>query len=164
MRHFATAEADVDLYLVAFGDEPAQVAQLDRVVAIVSARAELEFLDLDHFLFFARSVRFLLFFKLELAEVHDAAHRRVGIWNDLDQIHFRFGRHAQCIIATNHAHLFTVRANQAHSRNTNFAIPPVLFFGADTASSNKPKSLKSRRKISLSPFPCAIFRRTDRVS
>src|SRR5690606_35139301 len=46
VAHLAATETDVDLDLVAFLKEPAHLAQLDLVVALVSHRTELHFLDL----------------------------------------------------------------------------------------------------------------------
>jgi hypothetical protein len=47
VSHFTTTETQGDLGLVAFIEETDQVTQLDVVVAIISARTELDFLDLD---------------------------------------------------------------------------------------------------------------------
>jgi hypothetical protein len=47
VRHFATAEPQRDLGLVALLEELDQVAQLDLVIALVRAGAKLDLLDLD---------------------------------------------------------------------------------------------------------------------
>src|SRR5690606_7317383 len=73
VANLATAEADVDLDLLAILQEAAHVAQLDLVVALVGDRAELHFLDLDLLgLLLGLAGPFLLF-ELKLAEVHDLA-------------------------------------------------------------------------------------------
>ena len=60
VRHLAAAEAQRHLGLVALLEEPDQVAQLDLVVALVGARPELDFLDLDLLLLELGLVRLLL--------------------------------------------------------------------------------------------------------
>ena len=92
----AAAVAQRDLALVAvFGDEAAQVAHLDRVVAFVGAGAELDFLDLDDLLLALGFGGLLLLLVLELAVVHQPAHRRVRRGCDLDQIDVQLAGHAQ---------------------------------------------------------------------
>ena len=49
--HFAAPETQRDLRLVAFVQEADQVAQLDRIVAVIGTRPEFDLLDLDDFLF-----------------------------------------------------------------------------------------------------------------
>src|SRR5207342_1049662 len=86
VAHLAATEADVDLDLVALFQEAAHVAQLDLVVALVGDGAELHFLDFDLLLLLLRSSGLLLHLELELAEVHDAAHRRIRVRLDFHEI------------------------------------------------------------------------------
>src|SRR5690606_20446712 len=77
--HLTAAEADRDLYLVAFLDEAAEVPQLHLVIALVRGGAELQFLELDLLLLLLGRIGLLLGLEPEPAVVHDPAHRRVGI-------------------------------------------------------------------------------------
>src|ERR1700752_4695259 len=53
MRHFAAAEAQGDLDLVAFLEEALHGAHFDLVVMVIDHRPELDLLDLDDLLLFA---------------------------------------------------------------------------------------------------------------
>jgi hypothetical protein len=86
MRHFAPAEENRRLDLVAFFEEALDVLLLELVVVFVDLRAELDLFNQDHFLVLLRLTRALLFLVLVLPEVHDAANRRVRRWRDLDEI------------------------------------------------------------------------------
>src|SRR5688572_20955730 len=77
VRHLAAAEAQRHLRLVAFLQELDQLAELDLVVALVGAGAELDLLDLDLLLLELGLVRLLLLAVAELAVVHQLADRRV---------------------------------------------------------------------------------------
>src|SRR6185503_20955041 len=76
MRHFAAAEEDRRLHLVAIGEEALDVLLLEVVVVLVDLRAELDLLDLDHPLVLFRLAAALLLLVLVLAEIHDSADRR----------------------------------------------------------------------------------------
>ena len=90
MRHFAAAEAQGDLHLVAFLEEAVHRARLDLVVVDVDVGTELDLLDLHHLLPLARLVLLLLLLELELAVVQDLADGRVGVGNDLHQVQAGF--------------------------------------------------------------------------
>src|SRR5690606_30367992 len=77
VAHLAAAEPDVDLDLVPIFQELAHLAHLDRVVASVSDRAELHFLDLDLLLLLLRSVGLFLLLEPVLAVIHDPAYRGI---------------------------------------------------------------------------------------
>src|SRR4051812_1760583 len=131
--HFATAKADRDLDLVAFFQKPAQVAQLDRVVADVGGRTELEFLDLDLLRLLSGGVGFFLLLELEFAKIHDAADGRVAVRLDFNQIEAGFLCHGQRFVARENAYLLSLCANHAHPRNTYLEVPAVRFrFSGDT--------------------------------
>src|SRR5690606_3273057 len=136
VAHFAAAEADVDLDLVAFLQEAAHLAQLDLVVALVGHRTELDFLDLDLLRLLLGFVRALLRFEPELAEVHDLADRRIGVGLDLDQVQGLFFGHGNGFVARKHADHFAIRADHAHARYADVLIPAVLLVrGTDIAIS-----------------------------
>jgi hypothetical protein len=53
---------------------------------VVDHRADLDLLDLDHFLLLARLVRLFLLLVFILAVVEDLAHGRIGVGRNLDEI------------------------------------------------------------------------------
>src|SRR5581483_2752407 len=129
MRHLAALEADDDLDLVALFEEALEIAHLHVVIAILGGRTELEFLDLDLFRLALGRVRLLLLLELELAEVHDAADRRVRRGLDLDEVEPRFLGHAQGRVAREDTHLLPVSADHAYLRNTDLRVLAVSLLG-----------------------------------
>ena len=79
MSHLAPAVAERDLRLVALGEEPDQVSQLDLVIPLLGAGPELYFLDLDLLLLALGSVGLLVLLEQEFPEVEDPAYRRIGV-------------------------------------------------------------------------------------
>ncbi len=116
MGHFATAIAERDLGLVAFFKKLDEVTQLDLVVAVVSARPELDFLDLDLLLLLLGLMGLLLLAVLELAEIHELADGWLSKGSDLDQIDLLFFRHLEGLTYRHHAELFAVHPYQPHFR------------------------------------------------
>src|SRR5690554_2082110 len=91
VRHLTAAETQRDLALVATFEETNQVTQLDLIVALVGARPEFDFLDLNLLLLFLLCRLLLFLLEDELAVIHDLADDRIGIGN-LNQIEtFRLG-------------------------------------------------------------------------
>src|SRR5690606_36970026 len=135
MAHFTATEADVDLDLVAVFQKTAHLAQLDLVVALIRDRTELHFLDLDLLGLLLGLVGLLLGFELELAEVHDLAHRRIGLRLDFDQVETFIFSHRQRFITRQHANHFSVTADHANARHPDFLTLAVLFVvrGTDIA-------------------------------
>ena len=86
VRHFAAAEENRRLDLVAVFNEALDVVLLELVIVLVHLRAELDFLDLDHLLVALRFAGPLLLLVLILAVVHDPADRRHGGRRDFDQV------------------------------------------------------------------------------
>ena len=125
VSHLATAEADRDLDLVAFLKEPAEIAQLDRVIADIRRRTELQLLDFLLFLLLLGRMRLLLRIELELAEIHDSADRRVTVRLDFDQIQACLLGHGQSLVARQNADLLSLCSNDANTRNTDFVVPAV---------------------------------------
>ena len=107
MGHFAAAEANGDLDLVAVVEETPGTTQLDLVVVDIDARAHLDFLDVDGLLFFARLGGLLLLLVLELAVVEDLAYRRVGVRRYLDQIEADVVSHHLGFLRRDDAHHFS---------------------------------------------------------
>jgi hypothetical protein len=80
---------------------------------LVDLRAELHLLDDDVRLVTTRLACLLGGFVLELAVVHEPAHRRTGRRGDLDEIEIGFGGQAQGIFDTNDADLLTTGADES---------------------------------------------------
>ena len=131
VRHLAAAEAQRHLRLVAFLEEPDQLAQLDLVVALVGAGPELDFLDLDLLLLELRLVRLLLLAVPELAVVHQLADRRLRERRDLHQVHVRFLGQAQRLHDRHDAELLTVFRYQAHLRGGDFPVDALRSLECD---------------------------------
>jgi len=77
--HFAAAEPERHLDLVALFEEALHRAHLHLVIVVVDHRPEFDFLDLDDLLFLAGLGLLLLFLVLVLAEVEDLDDRRRGV-------------------------------------------------------------------------------------
>ena len=86
MRELAATEAHGHFDLVALLDEFEHAAHLNVVVVIVDAGTQLDLLDLDDLLLFARLVAALLLLVFVLAEVENLADRRIGVGRDFDEI------------------------------------------------------------------------------
>ena len=124
--HLSPAVAQRDLGFVTFPEEPDEIAQLDLVIALVSAWPEFDFLDLDLLELELGFVLFLGFAVLEFAEIHDPANRRLGHRGDLDQVEFgRFGTGAR-IHERNYSELLTVFTNQADFGGGDFRVDPLI--------------------------------------
>jgi len=86
MGHFAAAEEDGGLYLVALFQEAQYVVLFELVVVLVHVDAELYFLDGDYLLvLFCRALLLFLFVQ-ELAVILNAADRRIRRRRDLYQV------------------------------------------------------------------------------
>jgi len=88
--HFAAAEENGRLHLIAFAEEAQHVVLLRLIVVIVHVNAELHFLDDDVVLFLLGLALTLFLLILVFAEVHDAAHRRLRRRGDFYQIQISF--------------------------------------------------------------------------
>src|SRR3989344_5616419 len=84
--HFATAEAQGDLHLVAFLEEARHGLGLHLIVVGVDVRPKLDLLELDDLLALARLGLLLLLLEAELAVIENLGDRRVGGGDDLDQV------------------------------------------------------------------------------
>ncbi len=131
MGHLAAAEAQRHFRLVAFVEELDQLADLDLVVALVGAGAELDFLDLDLLLLELGLVRLLLLAVAELAVVHQLADRRHRERRDLHQVHVRFLGEAQRLHDCLDAELVTVFRYQTHLRGGDFPVDALRSFECD---------------------------------
>ena len=90
VRHFAAAEPQRALHLVAVLEELDDIAHLHLVIVGVDVRPHLDFLDLDGLLLLAGLGGLLLGLILQLAQIDELANRHLAIGIDLDEIESRF--------------------------------------------------------------------------
>jgi len=86
MRHFAAAEAQGHLHLVAFVEEALHRLHLRFVIVIVDGRAHLDFFELDDLLLLARFGGLLLLLVFVFAEIHQLDDGRLRLGRNLDQV------------------------------------------------------------------------------
>src|SRR5260370_23544202 len=97
VRHFAAAEAQRHLDLVAFPEEANHRAHLHIIIVIVDHRAEFDFLDFDDLLLLARFRLLLLLLQFVLAKIEQLADRRLGVWRNLDEVEAGLLSQRQCV-------------------------------------------------------------------
>src|SRR5712671_4693026 len=112
VRHFAAAEAQRHLDLVAFPEEANHRAHLHIVIVIVDHRAEFDFLDFDDLLLLARFRLLFLLLKFVLAKIEQLADRRLGVRRNLDEVEAGLLRQRQCVGNRNCAAVGTVPIDQ----------------------------------------------------
>jgi hypothetical protein len=122
MDHLAAAEAQGDLHLVAFLDEPLHGAHLHFVIVVVDVGAHLDLFDLDDLLVLTRLVRLLLRFVFVFAVVGDLGDRRNRIGRDLDQIETGLFGHLDGLAGTEDADHVAVLVDQSDLRRFDFAV------------------------------------------
>jgi hypothetical protein len=122
VRHFAPAEPQGDLHLVAILEKFEHVAHLDVVVAGIRIGPELDLFDLDDLLLLARFALAFLLFVFELAKIHDLANRRIGVRRNLNQIETGFVGHFHGSGRGHHTDVFAVGADQADFSGTDFFV------------------------------------------
>ncbi|BBY76939.1 hypothetical protein MPRF_38380 [Mycolicibacterium parafortuitum] len=93
---------------------------------------QLLFLDDGLLLVLARLASLLCRLVLELAVVHDLAHRRLGIRGYFDKVEIGIRGDAECIFDAHDAYLFTARSDQADFRYADTLVDAGL--SADGAS------------------------------
>src|SRR5579872_95156 len=129
MAHFAAAEAQGDLHLVALLEVAVHGAGFDVVVVRVDVGAQPDLLDLDQLLPLARGALLLLLFELVLAVVEDLADRRVGVRRHLDQVEPRLLGGLQCGGGGHDALFFTLLIDQEHAGDTDIFIDARAVLG-----------------------------------
>lgn len=122
VRHFTTTEAQGDFDLVTFFQETLNGAQLDLVISLFSAWAQLDLFDLYLMLLFLGFFGFLLDIKQMLIVVHDFTDRRFGVGNDLDEIKLHRFRSCKRITQGYDPFLFSVLVDETDFAGANFAI------------------------------------------
>ena len=126
VSHFASAEAQRDLGLVAVLKEALQAAQFRLEVVLIRGRTELDFLDLDDFLLGLGFLSLLLLLIAELAVIHQTADRRDCVGRNLDQIHPCILSHAEGFGCADDPDLGAIDAGQSDFRNSDLTIDPML--------------------------------------
>jgi len=111
--HFAAAEPQGDFHLVAPFEEAEHIAHFDLVVMRIGVGAEFHLFHLDDFLLFARLGFPFLLFVFELAEIHDFAHGRFGIWGNFDKVQPGFFGHFHGAGGADNADILAIGTNQA---------------------------------------------------
>jgi hypothetical protein len=92
-RHFAPAEKDRRLDLIALVQKPQHVVLLGLVVVIVHVDAELYFLNRDRLLVLFGLALFLFLLVQEFPIIHDAANRRLRCGGNFYQVKVLFAGH-----------------------------------------------------------------------
>ena len=133
VRHFAAAEAQRNLYLVACFEKPLQITEFDQVIALVCPWSEFDFLNLDLLLLTLGGMAFLAQIEQKLAKVHHPADRRLGSGHDLDQIEFVGLCFKPRSFDCNDSEVLSVRAYEAYLRTAYIPVDPVLLVGGYTS-------------------------------
>src|SRR5215210_2658882 len=123
-RHFAAPELDGGLDLVPFAQEADGVLELEVVVVLVDVGPELDLFDVDDLLLLLRLVGLLLLLVEELAEVHDAADRRLGRRGHLHQVEGLLLSPPQRLLHWHDAGLRAVGVDQAYLTNPDTLVDP----------------------------------------
>ena len=129
MSHLASAKHDDESDLVAFFEEAPDVLHLEVHVVLVGLRPELDLLRLEGRHALLLLLLLLRLFVLELAVVHDPAHRRNGSWRDLDEIEALVLGDAQRLIRRHDAELLAF-VDDAHLLGTDALVDTMPLVGA----------------------------------
>ena len=105
------------------------MALLGLVIADVDLGTELHLLDLDLGLLLASLLCLDLLLVLVLAVIHDAAHRRLGVGCDLDQVETLLGSDTLGIRVGKDAELCAIDTNQANGGGADCVVDPRLLSG-----------------------------------
>ena len=89
-------------------------------------RLKLHFLDLNHLLLGLGFLSLLLFLITELAVVHQAADRRLGVRRDLNEVNVGVLSHTQGFRSADNADLGAIDAGQSDLRNSDLTVDPML--------------------------------------
>ena len=114
MGHFAAAEADAGLDLVAALEELLGLLDADVEVGDVDLGGQANFLDIHHFLVLAGFLFLLGLLKAELTVVHHAAHGGLSLGGDLHQIQTALNGGIHGLLNGNDTQLGTVAVDQSN--------------------------------------------------
>src|SRR5690606_17848576 len=122
----APAEHDGDARLVALLQEPADVTDLDLVIVLIGLRPQLDLLELDDDLLFARFRGLLLGLVLVLAVVHDLADGGPRRRRDLDQVETLLFRLGEGDLRRHDPELRAIGGDQAHFTCADAPVRPCV--------------------------------------
>ena len=114
MGHLAAAKTQGGLHLVSLVEKTDSLIFLGLVVVLVDGDRELDFLDGDDLLLFARSPFALIFFVQIFAVILNAANRRHGVGRDLYQVEAAFAGNFKSFKGWENAKLFSIFVNDAN--------------------------------------------------
>src|SRR4029077_19220830 len=117
---------DRDLDLVAALEEPDDVPLLRGVVMRVDLRAELDLLQTGARLLLPRFLLTDVSLVLELAVVHDPAHRRIGLRRDLDEVQIELPGLTERFACVHHTDLLAVGSDQANLGGSDPLVDPRI--------------------------------------
>ena len=144
--HFASAEEDGGLDLVAVVEEAQHVVLLGLVIVLVDVDPELDFLDRDDVLVLLRLALLLFLLIKEFAEVHDTDHGGLRGGRDFDQVKGLFAGHLESFVGLHDADLVTFVVDHTHFAGANAVI------GANKLLIDaKPPALNARQIITSGP-------------
>jgi hypothetical protein len=95
VSHLTSSELQCHLDLVAFVDKTNDIAGFRVEVTLADLGSVFDLFDRHVGRLLSRFFGLLVFFVLELAVVHDATHRRLGLWRDFDEIKIKASGHTQ---------------------------------------------------------------------
>jgi hypothetical protein len=124
--HFAATEFEGDFDFHVFAQEINGMHELDAQVMGINARAELDFLDGGGVLVFARFFFLLGQFVAELADLHQAAHGRVGRGRNFHEVNAMLAGDHEGIVQEEDAEIFVVSINDADFAGADFAVDPEV--------------------------------------
>jgi len=119
--HFASAEEDRSLDLVAFTQKAQHMVLFGLVIVVVHIDAELDLFYGDRLLMFLGFALFLFLLVEILPVIHDAAHGRLRGGRNLNQIQILFAGFSDCFVGRHDAELLSLVINHA-----NFARPNTV--------------------------------------
>src|SRR5581483_88149 len=129
VRHFAAAEAQRDLDLVAVVEEALHRPHLHVVIVIVDGRAHLDLLDLDDLLLLAGLVGLFLLFVFVFAVIHQLADGRLVLGRDFDHVEAFFLAQGQSLFQADFAIFVPVDADQEDGAGGDFVVDARSAFG-----------------------------------
>jgi len=122
MRRLASAEPHLDFNLVAFLEEAPRRTHPDLQIVIISAGPNPHLLDFRDVLILLGVPGALVLLELELPQIGDAAHGRIGRGRDFDQIKPCLFGSANSFLDRQNPDLSAIRVEDADLGDTNLAI------------------------------------------
>src|SRR5689334_15312515 len=120
---------------------------------VVDVRPDLDLFDMDDLLLLLGLVRLLLLLVEELAEVHDAADRRLGGRSDLDQVEPLRARPRQSLLDGDDPRLPALLIHQAHLAHPDPLVDPRRLVDTQLTPWERRASARMVRfKMSLPPL------------